>query len=254
MVVDCRFHATAGTPPEAGVDIEPSTHKPGRRQLVLQNLTFVDLECRGNRGAALSIGLSKLDANESAVAIRVAGATLEGLDGSASELPYNIGLFVAGRSAVAYPASTGWVDLENITVLNTAQPGLELWKQPADVAVALRRCTFAHVGTAPTVRWGGANVPMLLHQSHAAPIGGVVFEDCSVQDGLDRPFLKCDSCDSRGPAVNISGTLTVHNPHGCRAALGAHPDPTVTLRTDCDTFVGMPPGETESDTTSDVRV
>ena len=39
-----------------------------------------------------------------------------------------------------------------------------------------------------------------------------------------------------------------------RAALGAHPDPTVTLRTDCDTFVGMPPGETESDTTSDVRV
>ena len=65
LVAGCRFLRTAGTPPEAGVDIEPSTHRPGRRQLVLENITFVDLECRQNRGAAFSVSLSKLDANES---------------------------------------------------------------------------------------------------------------------------------------------------------------------------------------------
>ena len=60
LVAGCRFLRTAGTAPEAGIDIEPNTVKPGRAPEKLQNITFEDIECRQNLGCGLSFSLSKL--------------------------------------------------------------------------------------------------------------------------------------------------------------------------------------------------
>ena len=106
-------------------------------------------------------------------------------------------------------------------------------KLPGDAPVTLRRCRFANAGTAGSLRWGGQNVPMLLHQTHPSLLGGFELDEIEVSDELDRPFLKCDSCDGRGAATNITGAITVRNPHGCKASLGAAPH-NVTLNVTCE--------------------
>ena len=129
------------------------------------------------------------------------------------------------------PQSRVWgairtIVLANVSVSGTAQPGLEVFGKLATGALTtLRRCRFANVGTAPLLRWGGQNVPMLLHQSAAGAVGGLVFDECSVADTAPRPFLKCDSCSptGRGPATAISGNVSVSNPHGCTVSLGPSP-------------------------------
>ena len=59
-------------------------------------------------------------------------------------------------------------------------------------------------------------VPLLLHQSQYGAIGGITFDQCFVNDGaMRRPWLKCDSCSSRGHALDIKGHVIVTNSEGC---------------------------------------
>ena len=105
-----------------------------------------------------------------------------------------------------------------MSVNETVQPGLEFEDKAAlSLPVRFSNCSWSHVATAKTVRWGGQNVPLLLHQAEYNAIGGITFDHCSVGDGAEaRPWLKCDSCRSRGPALGITGDITVKNSAGCR--------------------------------------
>lgn len=279
VVAGCRFLYTSGTAPEAGIDIEPNTPTATQPMYVLSNITFIDIESRYNVGSGITFALGKLGptaapsisvtnmviigcagagdfcsstlsavtATGAAAATSVGGAAsaVRGTHGSGGDvMDYNVGVMVVGRSVLAR-SRTGWqagfITMDNITVTNTVQPGLEVeTKLPGDMQITLRRCTFENVGRAALVRWGGQNVPLLLHESSAhTTIGGVAFEDCVVNDTQPRPFLKCDSCSSRGHAVNISGSMRVRNPHGCTLDLGNDPDNT-TLRYTCNKTTALP--------------
>ena len=236
----CRFVRTAGTPPQAGIDIEPNNCKPNRSCFeYLANVSITDVEARQNAGTGLSFSLGKLAPNAT-IDVRVENATIVGAaaaappplawrgdSGSGDPLAYNIGVYVGGKKVLgAGPAARGTIVLANVSVSGTAQPGLEVFgKLAAGALTTLRRCRFANVGTAPLLRWGGQNVPMLLHQSAVGAVGGLVFDECSVADTAPRPFLKCDSCSptGRGPATAISGNVSVSNPHGCTVSLGPSP-------------------------------
>jgi hypothetical protein len=220
-VVGCRFLRTAGTPPQAGIDIEPNSCRPNRTcHQDLANVSFEDVEARGNVGTGLSFSLGKLEPNAT-VDISVRDMLIVG---DVAPSPYNIGIYLGGKRELGPPAARGSIELTNVSVSDMAQPGLEVFGKLAGGAIAsLRRCRFARVGTAPTLRWGGQNVPLLLHQSAPGAVGGLVL-DAEVDDAQARPVLKCDSCSSRGAATNISGLLSVRNPNGgCLVDLGASP-------------------------------
>jgi hypothetical protein len=239
LVAGCRFLRTAGTAPEAGIDIEPNNVKPGRRPEQLAGIVFEDIECRHNLGCGLSFSLGKLTAAD-VLNISVSGLVVEGAVGQApaEQLAYNVGILVNGEP---HPNATnpGELLLNNASVTNTAQPGLEVYgKLAAGAKTTVRGLRLDGVAVAPTVRWGGQNVPILLHQSKPdLGIGGIFFDDLVVSDSLARPFLKCDSCDSRGNATGITGSAAVHNPHhgdvGCSADWGHYPQH-VDLQVDCN--------------------
>ena len=75
LVIGCRFLNTSGTPPEAGIDIEPNHVKPGRQPERLDRIVLRDFEARHNRGAGLSFSTSKLTAAD-ALNITVDGGVI----------------------------------------------------------------------------------------------------------------------------------------------------------------------------------
>jgi hypothetical protein len=114
--------------------------------------------------------------------------------------------------------SQGWLNFSNVFVNDTVQPGLEFEDKAAlSMPVTFANCSWCGVATAPMVRWGGQNVPLLLHQAEYGTIGGVTFYNCLVRDGaMRRPWFKCDSCGKRGPVLAIAGSVTVQNSKGCK--------------------------------------
>lgn len=238
LVAGCRFLRTAGTAPEAGIDIEPNHCRPGRSCYQdLINVSFVDVEARQNLGTGLSFSIGKM-APAAEVSVRVQGMVIEGAAALAAPprdgaLDFNIGVYLGGRT-LGLNHSRGAISLTNVSVTDTAQPGLEVFgHRPTGDATTLRRCRFERVGVAPTLRWGGPNVPLLLHQSAPAEVGGLELDECEVRDEQKREFLRCDSCGtSKGPARDVGGSVRVVNPHGCRMDLGPA-EVNVSLTVDC---------------------
>ena len=184
VVAGCRFLNTAGTPPQAGIDIEPNHVKPGRRPERLERVVLRDIEARRNLGAGLSFSISKLTGAD-ALDIVVDGAVIEGAaetQAGADALLYNIGVYVGGKSS-PNASSPGRIRVRNVTVTDTAQPGLEVFGKMVDGAVVtLERLRLERVARSPAVRWGGLNVPVLLHESSGGDrVGGLLFDACDVK-------------------------------------------------------------------------
>eukprot|EP01052_Picozoa_sp_SAG31_P021850 SAG31_NODE_1710_length_7473_cov_3.782072_2_plen_398_part_00 len=227
--------------------------EPNDPQNWIHNISFFDLQSRWNRGSGISLALSKLSCERKRkhpckhpaecvcpkdpqlVTIAVAGAQIQG----ASEmglntstlvqgLDFNIGIFIGATSSSN--GSQGWFNFSDVSVNETVQPGLEFEDKAAlSLPTRFSNCSWSHVATAKTVRWGGQNVPLLLHQADYGAIGGISFDDCFVSDGVEkRPWLKCDSCRSRGPALAITGHVTVDNSGGCHTENVAHRSLSVT--------------------------
>ena len=252
LVVGCRFLRTAGTAPEAGIDIEPNTPKliSGPPNF-LANVTFIDTECRRNRGTGLAFALGKVGQNVS-VDISVTGMVIEGCSdgcpstevpgtGDPNTLLFNVGLMFADKVELGPAGTSGTISLTNVTVTATAQPGLETEnKRPGGALVTMTRCIIDSVATSPSIRWGGPNVPILLHESRCCKSGGFVFDGLVVRDVVKRPWLKCDSCATRGPVTGVHGSVQVFNPEGCSTDLGPG-DTNVSIAVDCNTSRPVPP-------------
>lgn len=232
VVRSCAFLNTSGTPPEAGVDLEPNIPYDW-----MNNISFYNMTSKFNHGAGFSVSIGKLQCEQDKcrlkpecmcplhpplVTITLDGANIQGastLKLNTSSLihgmDFNIGILV---SAGSYSnGSQGWLNFTDVSVSDTGQPGLEIYPKAAlALPATFTNCLFDGVATAPEVRWGGQNVPLLLHQSQYGAIGGFIFDNVTVRDGMNkRPWLKCDSCGSRGPALAISGSVTVQNSKRC---------------------------------------
>lgn len=245
LVSNCSFLNTSGTPPMAGIDIEPDIAYIGPRGScaswpfkgicnTLENVTLVDIVVRENLGPGIQVSVAHLGAGApidvSFLRVIVQGAALSGVNATAIEPPGNMGmgLMIGG---VQPNGTLGQVSFTALSVYDTAQPGILVEdKIPSPgTSFVFNSCQFSNVARAPDVCWGGANVPLLLHESHTTPqgVGGFSFINCTVKDELKRPFLKCDSCASRGAAAEVRGNFQVSNPHGCTTALSGKQDKTL---------------------------
>lgn len=204
LVRDCRFLNTSGTPPEAGIDLEPN--EPTN---LIHNISIVNTEMRWNIGPGLAIPLYGLQCDERMRAkiprshtcpegppncscplhppiasVNVQGGIIQGaagikkkvnISGLARGLTYNIGLLIAAGSKgpPARGGSQGWLNFSDLVINETDQPGLQFEDMPvtfsntARMPVTFSNCSWADVATGASVRWAkhGDNFPMLLHQT-----------------------------------------------------------------------------------------
>ena len=232
-----------------GIDIEPNgcPHKSsGCEHDFLTNVSFRNITSRLNNGAGFQFeGYALKPPETPAVSINVDGMVIQGIaalpvDVAADPLngTYNIGIDIA---AIELGGAEGSIVMRNINVSDCMQPGLEVEdKAVAGTSLLLDNVRFANVATAPFIRWGGKNVPLLLHSAGVWQIGGIAFNNCVVEDSKKRPFFLCDSC--RQPnmsAVNVHGSFTVKNTAfpttGCKAEWGAAPPTDSHLDVSCTT-------------------
>ena len=234
--------AVVGRNCTAGIDLEPDIAYIGHRGScaswpfkgicnTLNNITLVDIIIRYNLGPGLQIAVQHLGAGApidvNFERVLVQGVALDGVNASAVEPQGNMGmgLMIGG---VQSNGTVGRVLFSSLSVSDTAQPGIVVEdKVPSPgTSFIFDSCQFSRVARAPQVCWGGQNVPLLLHESHPTSrgVGGFSFTNCTVEDELKRPFLKCDSCASRGTAFEVTGDFHVSNPRGCTTALQGKQD------------------------------
>jgi hypothetical protein len=231
----------------SGIDIEPNGC-PSRAECehdILSNVTFRNISSRWNNGAGFQFAGYALKPPEAqAVSIIVDTMVIQGTAALAAAVAadplngtYNIGIDIA---AIELGGATGSIEMRNVNVSDCIQPGLEVEdKVPGGTSLLLSNVRFSNVATAPSVRWGGENVPLLMHSAGMWQIGGMTFTDCAVEDSRKRPFFFCDSC--RQPnmsAVNIHGSFHVKNTafpaEGCQVAWGATPATNVKFDVSCN--------------------
>ena len=218
----------------------------------LENISLRNVIISQNAGSGIQFAAHNLGAGAPISVtfddIDIEGQALDGVNASAVNClgNGNIGLYIGG---VQPNGTVGEVSFNRVTVRRTAQPGVVVEDKIPDPGTrfSFNSCVFDTVGRAPELCWGGPTVPLLLHESRSTPqgVGGFVFTEVQVMDALKRPFIKCDSCSTRGPAADITGSFRVVDPHGCTTALRGKQDhqlpPTVDFSVDCErTAPGLP--------------
>ena len=206
LVEDCVFQNTWGTPPSAGVDIEPDSPKQVIRNIVFRNCLFKD-----NYGDGIEVFLSNLTAAESGdVSIRFENCRITSKWGTGIRVTH-----------VKDTGPAGLVEFRDCVVENTEGYGIKVKDKSADRArVRFVNCTVRNA--ANNRNYGDAWAPIVLHlpdSKKTARLGGIDFVDCLVEDDHDRPAIVFEGESALG-LFDITGAIAVRNPFGVKAALG----------------------------------
>lgn len=212
LVERCLFAATEGTPPMAGIDVEPDRPDSEMSGVVIRDSAF-----RGNVGGGLLMNLHHFNASTAPVDVRVLNVSVDG------EATPGVGIGIGNVVGV-----NGTIHVADSTVRHTGGCGLAVYRKAPDAAhVTIRDTSFADValgrnGTARLCAPQGACTPLVLLGAwgprHVTDVGGVDFERVAVADGFDRAFLTAD--DANYSVRNVVGVdLEVTNPHGCSSVV-----------------------------------
>ena len=201
LVENCRFSATKGTPPEAGIDLEPDTADQGLVHCVIRNSLF-----ENNSGHAILVYMKPLTSASEAVSIRfenchsrmgAAGAALEDFNDMAQR-----GWAGMAVGAVRDDGPQGLVEFVNCTSENTGKEGLRVFGQIGEIGATppgqlqLEEPWISAHRDAPEPR-----APILIQLRRSLVTtrqGGVEFQDCYVYDY--GPVRRC------GPMRNRKAT------------------------------------------------
>ena len=173
LISNCSFLNTSGTPPMAGIDLEPDIAYIGPRGScaswpftgicnTLENVSLVDIIIRQSLGPGIQFAVHNLGAG-APIDVRfnrviVQGAALDGVNASAIEPAGNMGMGLM-ISGVQTNGTVGRVSFTSLSVFDTAQPGLMVEdKVPAPgTEFAFDACHFSRVARASQLCWGGAS-------------------------------------------------------------------------------------------------
>ena len=194
---------TSGTAPQAGIDLEPNHPTEKLKNCIIRNCIM-----ENNEGPGILLYLNPLSAGSDDISILFENCMVTSEKSS--------GIVVG---AVKDDGPGGYIKFNNCTVENTAQVGCQIYDKSADRArITFYNCVWknvaASVDSAPLKIYHGR---MKLIQK----IGGVDFVDCVVEDSKNRPFLALIEKESNYGIYDITGTITVKNPHGIRMDLGS---------------------------------
>jgi hypothetical protein len=227
LVEGCSLTGTSGTAPESGVDIEPDSPDQRLVKCVFRNCLF-----ENNSGNAAAIYLKNQTSESEPVSITFENCVAR--MGKAGDLPDVVraqglggwGGFAIG--AIRDNGPKGLIELINCVTENTGREGARIYDNSSQ-SVKLRfvRCSFKNPWLTDPLDWDrGPKSPISITLRRAeltTKMGGVEFIDCQVFDTVDRPALVVRELKSQSGVQDLTGSITVHNPHGVRADFGVNP-------------------------------
>lgn len=200
------FKNTWGTPPAAGLDIEPD--RPNQR---LRDITFRNCRFEDNAGDGIEMNLARMRSEAGDVSILFDNCRVSSRRGTGirlSKLRDDVG---------------GLIEFRNCVVENTEGYGIKVNDKSA-AAARLKFVNCAVRNVANNRKYSGAWTPVLIGVGAAANAskkqGGIDFVNCSVEDRYDRPVLTVEEQEGENSLLDVTGSIRVRNPFGVRTALG----------------------------------
>jgi len=206
LVENSVFRNTWGTPPSSGVDIEPDSPKQRVKDLVFRNCMFQD-----NYGDGIEVFLAHLTAESGDVSILFDNCRVTSKRGSGIRV-----------TKIGDAGPGGLVEFRNCVVEGTEGYGIKVQDKSADRArVRFVNCTVRNA--AKNRGYAGAWAPIWLHLFRpklTKKLGGIDFVNCVVEDERDRPAITIQETKGDPGLFDITGSITVRNPHGVKTNLG----------------------------------
>lgn len=220
LVENCVFSNTGGTAPTAGIDLEPDGPEQRFVHCLIRNCRF-----ENNKGHNILVYLKPMTAESEPVSIRFEDCL--SIMGTIDEPPPAGGSAEgwAGMSvgAIRDDGPKGLIEFVNCTSINAGKEGARIYDKSAHSAkVRFTNCTWQGAWTRDDPTDPVPRVPVSLHlrrPSLTTALGGVEFVDCVVIDDADRPAVKYTRDEGKYPLVDVTGTITVYNPHGVKGDL-----------------------------------
>ena len=191
LIEDTVMKNTAGTNPQAGIDFEPN--HPGER---LVNCVMRNCLSENNVGGAYALYVVPLNGTSKPMSIR-----LENCRGTTSSFGLNLLTSNGGEGG----SPRGTVEVVDCTFANTRGAGIILTNVPAKrMAVRIAGCTVANVAAERP-----KTSPIMLGTRSGAydPMGGITFEDCTIDDPMDRQPLRYLDVVGDTPLTDVTGTF-----------------------------------------------
>ncbi len=206
LVENSVFSNTWGTPPSAGVDIEPDSQKERIRNVVFRHCSFPD-----NYGEGIEVFLTNLRAESGEVSILFENCRITSKRGTGIRV-----------TKVRDDGPDGLVEFRNCVIENTEGHGIKIQDKSADRArVRFVNCTVRNA--ARNRGYQGAWAPIWLHlfkPDITTRLGGIDFVRCVVEDDKDRPAITTEETEPGYGIFDVTGSISVRNPCGVRVDLG----------------------------------
>ena len=205
-VDNCSFSNTWGTPPCSGVDIEPDKSEQRIKNVVFSGCQFMD-----NAGDGIEIFLAHTTDASDDVTMRFENCYISSQHGTGIRV-----------SKVRDAGPGGSIEFDNCTVESTVGFGIKVQEKSAKGArVTFTNCSVINAASDPEFGGEWSPISLSLPQTNIVEtMGGIDFIDCFVEDSHDRPAVEFTQPQSDFPLHDVTGTVTVLNPHGVRAELG----------------------------------
>lgn len=206
LVENCLLKNTWGQEPEAGIDFEPD-------DATMQLVNCVVRNCRmeNNNAAGVLIYPQMMNSGSVPLSITIQNCYITSATG------WGVQYSPAWANGVG-----GTVTFDNCVIESVKGPGIfTLGKYAYNAQLVFKRCTWRD--TAQDIVKGLPANPFLLSgqfPDQAPEYGGLSFEDCLLEDGQSRPFIKTLEPSNSSGVANIKGTLTVLNENGATMDLG----------------------------------
>jgi len=217
LIENCVLSNTGGTAPQAGIDFEPNGPAEKLVNCVVRNCVMA-----GNKGAGILVYLKNLSDKSDPVSL-----TFENCHVSSGK---DVGI---GVGAVRDGGARGLIEFANCTVENTVAGGIWVFDKSADGArVRFVNCKWKNVAKPKLAvgqrvskgkKYGTPLLLTLFRPKLTRKHGGIDFVDCVVYDDVARPALVAEDEGSKLGIHDVTGTLTVHNPHGGRMEMKCKP-------------------------------
>jgi hypothetical protein len=188
-IANCTLAGTRGTPPQAGIDLEPSHPRD----------LMVDIEVRncralGNAGSGFMINLERLNAQSRPVSIRILDCLVRD-----SREP-GLGAFLTTEGAPG-----GYVEFRGCTVESVEYSGVECsWNVASPIELRFVNCNWRDVAR----RVSEAPVDLkLLGAARDSASGGIRLENCYLYDDNERYPVRLTVKTTDGLVNRVSGEI-----------------------------------------------
>jgi Right handed beta helix region len=221
-VRNSKFINTKGTPPSAGIDLEPTWSFES-----LQNIKIQNVEVRDNDGTGIQLALGNLNNQSEPVSIDIDGAiidnsNLSGITIGASSTSGNT------NNNLSNAPINGTVNIRNTqisrtlgnsTVFNEPSAGIYIQALSGDQSDPNNlKINFVDVTISDTANGKISKNPIFIQgfggENSAQQVGNLSFTNVIVKDNFNRDIIRAELGRSDGFLNNISGTITAFNPNG----------------------------------------